>query len=320
MTERKYGPPDALESPRFTGIRTFARLPHVRDDLRGVDAAVVGIPFDTGGTFRVGARFAPEAVRSASALLRPYNEAGGIAVFDHLSVVDYGDLAIVPGYIEESLRRIEEGFRPLLEADVTPVAIGGDHSVTLGELRAYRGRGEAPALIQFDSHSDTSQSYFGKPFTHGTPFWHAAQEGLIDPSRSVQIGLRGPIYSAADYEVPVELGFEVITAREVHRIGIDALVQRIRERVGDASAFLTFDIDFLDPAYAPATGTPEIGGFTSTDAQELIRGLAGMSFCGFDLVEVLPEYDVSAVTSVIAANVIYEFLTLLALRQREGRK
>jgi agmatinase len=301
-----------MVTPRFSGIRTYARLPHVVEDLVGVDAAIVGIPFDTGGTFRVGARFGPEAIRSASALMRPYHGGSGVPIFERLSAVDFGDVPVIPGYFEESAERIAAGLAPVHDAGAVPIGLGGDHSVALPELRAAARAHGPVGLIQLDSHSDTSDAYFGRPYTHGTPFFHAAKEGLLDAARVVQVGLRGPIYSEHDYEVPRELGFEVLTAVEVHELGVEAVAERIRSRVGGGPVFFSFDIDFVDPAYAPATGTPEIGGFTTWEVQSLLRRLDGLEYVGFDVVEVIPEYDVAQNTALVAANVVYEFLALLA--------
>ena len=280
--------------------------------LEGVDAAIVGIPFDTGGTYRVGARFGPEHIRSASALMRPYHSGSGVAVFDRLSVVDYGDLPVVPGYVEESQRRITPALLDVLRAGVIAIDLGGDHSIALPELRALAQVHGKVGLIQLDSHSDTSEEYFGLPHTHGTPFYHAVKEGLIEPSRSIQVGLRGPVYSERDYQIPREMGIEVITGVEAHELGMEAVAERIVARAGEAKVFFSFDIDFIDPAYAPATGTPEIGGFTTWEAQSLLRRLAGLNFAAFDVVEVIPAYDVADNTSFVAANIVYEFLALLA--------
>jgi agmatinase len=307
----RYGPADSLASPRFSGIRTYARLPHVTD-LEGVDVAIVGVPFDTGGTYRVGARFGPQAIRAASALIRPYHSGSGVAVFDKLSVVDYGDVPVVPGYIEESYRRIEAGLLDVVKAGVVPIDLGGDHSIALPELRALAKVHGKVALVQFDSHSDTIDSYFGMPHTHGTPFYHAVNEGLIDTAHSIQVGLRGGIYSERDHQVPRDMGMAVITGVEAHELGIRAVAERIVKRASGAKVFLSFDIDFIDPAYAPATGTPEIGGFTTWESQVLLRGLAGLEHAGFDLVEVIPAYDVAENTSFTAANLVFEFLALLA--------
>src|SRR6266851_5728104 len=231
----RYGPADSLASPRFSGIRTYARLPHVTE-LAGVDVAIIGVPFDTGGTYRVGARFGPQAIRAASALIRPYHTGSGVAVFDALSVVDYGDVPVVPGYIEESYKRIEAGLLEVLKADVIPIDLGGDHSIALPELRALHEVHGPVALVQLDSHSDTIVSYFGMPHTHGTPFYHAVNEGLIDTAHSTQVGLRGGMYSARDHEVPREMGMQVITGVEAHELGMAKVAKRVVERAGDGHA------------------------------------------------------------------------------------
>jgi agmatinase len=314
----RYGPADSKLSPRFTGIRTYARLPYVTEELDGVDAAIVGIPFDTGGTYRVGARFGPESIRSASALIRPYHSGSGVPVFDYLSAIDYGDVPVVPGYYEESCAKIQAGLGALISKGIVPIGLGGDHSVALPELRAIAAAYGPVGLIQLDSHSDTSDQYFGLPYTHGTPFYHAVKEGLLDTDRVIQVGLRGPIYTESEYEIPKQFGFEVIPAVEAHQLGMAEVAERIRRRVGQGPVFLSFDIDFLDPSFAPATGTPEIGGFTSWEAQSLLRALAGIQFVGFDVVEVIPEYDIANLTSLTAANIVFEFLALLARNKRDG--
>ena len=312
---KKHAPVDAMKFPRFSGIRTFMRLPHTQD-LEGVDFAVAGAPFDTGATYRVGARFGPEGIRSASVLLRPYNPSQQVAVFEHLSGVDYGDFSVVPGYLPESHEKIQAQMEPLLAAGVTPIVLGGDHSVTLPQLRALAAKHGPLALVQFDSHGDVWHGYFGDKDTHGTPFRRAVEEGLLDTGRSSQIGLRGPVYDANDIPLSRELGFQVFTADEVRAAGLDAVVAAVRERAGGGPCFLTFDIDFVDPAYAPATGTPEVGGFTSWECQQLVRGLRDLDFVAFDLVEVAPPYDTAgATTCLLAANLVYEFISLLALRR-----
>jgi agmatinase len=312
---RRYAPVSGLESPRFSGIRTFARLPHVRE-LDEVDVAVIGVPFDTGVTFRAGARFGPAAVREMSAMLRAYNPALGVNVYDVLSVVDYGDLPVVPGYIEDSYTRIEEGLSPVLEAGVIPVCIGGDHSITLAELRAVAKTYGPVGFVQFDSHTDTWDQYFGHKYMHGTPFRRAVEEGLIDTDRAIQVGMRGSLYGPEDYDQSRALGFEVWPTDAVRRAGIPAVIEAVRRRLGEGPVFLSFDIDFVDPSFAPGTGTPEIGGFTSHEAQEFVRGLAGANLVALDLVEVLPAYDPAGVTALIGANILFEALSVLALRRR----
>jgi agmatinase len=311
----RYEPADSFETPRFSGVRTFMRLPNVQD-LENADAAIVGAPFDTGTTFRVGARFGPEGIRSASHLLRPYNPSLDVIIFDHLSVIDYGDVPVVPGYIEESYRRIKEGLEPIHRAGVIPIVLGGDHSIALPELRAAAAVHGPLALVQFDSHPDTWDAYFGEKHTHGTPFRRAVEEGLLRPECSIQVGMRGSIYDAGDWDDARELGFDLVPTDAIRKLGIDETIARIRERVGDAKVYVSFDVDFVDPAFAPGTGTPEIGGFTSREAQEFVRGLAGMDVVGCDVVEVYPAYDPAQITALLAANVAHEFLSLIAARRK----
>jgi agmatinase len=313
----RYEPADSFETPRFSGVRTFMRLPNVQD-LENADAAIVGAPFDTGATFRAGARFGPEGIRSASHLLRRYNPSLDVVIFDHLSVIDYGDVSVVPGYIEESYRRIEEGLEPIHKAGVVPIVLGGDHSIALPELRAAAAVHGPLALVQFDSHPDTWDAYFGEKHTHGTPFRRAVEEGLLLPERSIQVGMRGSIYDQGDWDDARELGFDLVPTDAVRKLGIDETIARIRERVGDARVYVSFDVDFVDPAFAPGTGTPEIGGFTSREAQEFVRGLVGHDLAGCDVVEVYPAYDAAQITALLAANVAHEFLSLIALGRMNG--
>jgi len=292
------------------------RLPNSQD-LENSDAAIVGAPFDTATTFRVGARFGPESIRSVSHLLRPYNPSQDVSIFDHLSVIDYGDVPVVPGYIEESYRRIAEGLKPIHRAGVVPIVLGGDHSVALPELRAAAAAHGPLALVQFDAHPDTWDSYFGERHTHGTPFRRAVEEGLLLPERSIQVGMRGSLFDAGDWNDARELGFELISTDEVRETSVLETIARIRERVGNVKAYVSFDVDFVDPAFAPGTGTPEIGGFTSREAQEFVRGLVGLDLVGCDVVEVYPAYDPAHITAFLAANVAYELLSLIAARRRE---
>ncbi len=310
-----YRPVDPRESPRFSGIKTFMRLPHVKT-TEGVDIAVVGVPFDTGASYRVGARFGPEAIRNVSALLRHHNVVLDVSMFDHCSVVDWGDLPVNPGYVEDSYQMIEDGLLPILEGGVTPILLGGDHSVTLPELRAMNKVHGPVALIQFDSHTDTGDKRFGRKYTHGTPFRRAVEEELLLVDHSIQVGMRGSTYSRDSLNDSRKLGFEVVTSVEAQEQGIGELIQRIVNRVGDEKVFVSFDIDFVDPAFAPGTGTPEVGGFTSREALQVVRGLKGLNLIGFDLVEVLPQYDPSQVTALLGANIVYEFVSLIALRKK----
>jgi len=313
----RYGPADSLESPRFTGPSTFARLPLVRT-LEDVDLAVVGVPFDTGVTYRVGGRFGPNAVRDASVMLRPYNANLDVKPFAVLSCVDHGDVAIVPGYIERSYAAIEAAVVPMVEAGVVPLLVGGDHACTLPHLRAMRSRGPV-AVIDFDSHTDAWDSYFGEKYNHGTWMRRAIEEGLVDVGHSIEVGLRGSLYGSEDWSgLRSELGLEYLTTEQVLEQGPAATAAAIRERVGDRPAFISFDIDVVDPAFAPGTGTPEPGGLSSHDALAIVRALRGIDFVGFDVVEVIPAYDPAGQTAFLAANLAYEMLSLVALR-RSGR-
>ena len=311
--ERRYGPPDAWSAPRYAGVRTFARCPHVTD-MDGVDAAVFGVPFDTATSYRPGARFGPEAIRSASTLLRPYHPPLDVNVFERLSVVDGGDLAVTPGNAERTAGQIASGLAPVLDAGVTPLLLGGDHSITLGALRAHARAGSPLALVLLDAHADTWDEYYGERYFHGTVFRRAVEEGLVAPERSLIAGVRGPIYSPEDLNGPRELGFELLTGAELLSLDPGDYARRVRDRVGDARPYLSFDVDFVDPAFAPGTGTPEVGGPTSAQALALVRSLAGIEFAGFDVVEVSPPYDgPGQVTSLLAANVAFDFLALTAL-------
>jgi agmatinase len=308
----RYGPADSSKTPRFTGPRTFMRLPHVQttDD---VDVAIVGVPIDDAVSFKSGARFGPEAIRSASVLLRPYNPLLRVDVTEHLSMVDYGDAPTVPGYHEQTLVRVEAFLEPIHRAGVVPLCLGGDHSMVLAELRAAAKVHGPLALVHLDAHADVWDSYYGVRYFHGTVFRRAAEEGLVDPARSVQAGLRGTLYGASDEEEPKQLGFDAITWEELQRLEPDRYAERVRSRVGDHPAFLSFDVDFVDPAFAPGTGTPEVGGPTSAQALSYLRSLTGIDFRGFDCVEVSPPYDPSEITAWLAASASFEMLSLKAL-------
>ena len=307
-----------MVAPRFTGIGSFMRLPQV-SDMAGVDAAMVGIPFDTAVSYRIGGRFGPAAIREASRLLRPYNVEQGIAIFDYLSAVDRGDLAVIPGNVEATYQVIEQGLAPVFAAGVVPLALGGDHSITLGELRAAAKQFGPLGLIDFDSHTDTWDSYWGERYTHGTWCRRAIEERLIDPARAVQIGIRGSLYGSEDRGGAQVLGLHLIPTEMLLERGVDDVLVEVRQRIGPGPVFLSFDIDFIDPAFAPGTGTPEVGGPSSRDALRLVRGLRGLEFVGFDLVEVQPQYDHGEVTSLAAGTLLHEFLTLVALFRRDGQ-
>ena len=315
MTEApRYGPADARRAPRYTGIRTFARCPHVRD-LDGVDVAVVGVPFDTGTSFRVGARFGPEAVRSGSTLLRPYNQNLRIDVFATQSVVDYGDLDVTPGDTLRSLDQISSGLAPIAEAGATAITIGGDHTIALGELRAHAAVHGPLALVLLDAHVDTNDEYYGQRYFHGTPFRRAVEEGLIDPERSIMAGMRGSTYDDQEWEAPRQMGMEVISCEQLRSLSPQEYGRRVREKVAGGRTFLSFDIDVVDPGFAPATGTPEVGGLLPHEALAFARSLAGLDFRAFDVVEVSPQLDGPAqLTAMLAANVAHEMLGLRLLR------
>lgn len=315
----KYQPPSASAAPRFSGIKTFMRLPNIKT-MEEVDFAIVGIPFDTGCSYKTGARFGPDAIRIASTLMRNYSMNLDVNIFDHLSGIDYGDLPITPGYILESYKQIEEGLQPIIDAGVVPIALGGDHSITLAELRAVVKKHGPVALVHFDSHLDTWDQYWGQKYAHGTPFRRACEEGLIDTAHSIQVGIRGSQYGPEDVQGSIDLGFEVLTANELHEIGVSETGKRIRDRVKDAKTFLTFDIDFVDPSMAPGTGTIEIGGFTGQETLLLMKEMKDLNFIAMDLVEVLPTIDPAGLTGYMAANIIHEFISALALQRKDGRR
>lgn len=309
--------------PRFAGIRTFMRLPYVAEPpepgATQVDVAVIGAPFDTSATYRTGARFGPEAIRRVSSLLRPAHVFHRVRPADVLNIVDAGDTPVIPGNTDRSHGYITQWLSKWIAAGVVPITLGGDHSIALPELRALAAKHGPLGMIQFDAHQDTWDEYWGEKYTHGTPFLRALEEGLIDPARSTQIGMRGTVYTPDDIEQARSHGFSVMTSEEVREMGLDAVVQHARERAGEGKVFLTFDIDFLDPAYAPGTGTPEIGGFTTFEAQYMVRRLAGLNYVGFDVVEVLPSLDPTETTALAGATMAFEFLALLAAR-KESKK
>ena len=313
MDAPHHRPLDAKEIPRFAGVRTFMRAPHTTD-LAGVDAAVYGIPFDTATSFRPGARFGPEAIRSASALLRPYNPALGVDVVETLSIVDYGDVPVSPGDTERTYGQVEAALAPLVQAGVFPLALGGDHSVTLAELRVLARKYGSLSLVQLDAHGDTWDEYFGQRFFHGTTFKRALEERLIDPAASVQAGLRGSLYGPEDLESARALGFAVLPCDQLRTLGPGGYSSIVRERVSRRPVFLSFDIDVLDPAFAPGTGTPEVGGLSTAEALGCLRALGGIDLIGADVVEVSPSYDgPGQQTALAGANVAYELLSLRAL-------
>jgi agmatinase len=289
------------------------RLPHVTD-LAGVDAAVYGIPFDTAVTYRPGTRFGPEAIRSASVLLRPFHAGYELDLCDALSIVDYGDLPVAPGDTEGTYARVQDALTPVVEAGAFPLALGGDHSITLAELRVLARRHGPLALVQLDAHADTWDEYFGQRYFHGTTFRRAAEEGLIEPAASVQAGMRGPLFQGSDLQDARSLGFHVIPVEELRALGPSGFAAAVREQAAARPVFLSFDVDFLDPAHAPGTGTPEVAGFTTAEAIAFLRSLRGIPLVGADVVEVSPPYDgPGQITALAAANIAWELLALRAV-------
>lgn len=309
-----------LQVPRFTGVRTFGRLPGPSEQL-GADVAVFGIPWDGSATFRPGARFGPEAVRAASALLRPYNPSLDVHVFDVLTIVDAGDAPTAPGYTDDTLERITAFVGTLADAGAAPYGIGGDHLVTLAELRAAASIHGPLGLVQFDAHGDVWDCHFGHPYSHGTTIRRAVDEGLIAPERTIQVGIRGSLPEPGDQHLSAQLGIDTIPWDELAAMSPGAFADRISARLGSEPAFLTFDVDFVDPAFCPGTGTPEAGGPSSHQALQLVRSLTGPRFIAGDVVEVAPPYDgPGQATATLAATVLYELLSLHALKiVQDGR-
>lgn len=296
--------------PRFGGIATFMRLPG-NSDPSDLDVAVVGVPLDIGTSNRPGARFGPRGIRSESVLIRPYNMATRAAPFDSLRIDDTGDVATNPFNLLDAVDRIERHFDELLADDVITVSMGGDHTVVLPILRAMHKVHGPVGLVHVDAHTDINDTMFGEQVTNGTPFRRAVEEGLLDGDRVVQIGVRGTGYAADDFDWSREQGFRVVQAEECWHKSLTPLMAEVREKVGGGPVYLSFDIDGLDPAFAGGTGTPEVGGLTTIQGIEIIRGCAGLDLVGCDLVEVAPAYDPTGNTSLVAANLLYEMLCVL---------
>ncbi|HEY7453026.1 MAG TPA: agmatinase [Thermoleophilaceae bacterium] len=313
--DRPVGQVDALAVPRFAGVRTFARLPQLSEVGRA-DVAVLGAPFDGATTFRAGARFGPAGIREASLLLRPYNDTQAIAPFETAQVADAGDAPASPVDIEAGHATIEQAARAISGDGGRVLGLGGDHSVSLPLLRAAAAAHGTLSLLQLDAHTDTWDSYFGARYTHGTIFRRAVEEGLIDATASVQIGLRGSLYGAEDLAENRALGFSTLLARDFDAGGVAGALELVRERLR-SPVYVTVDIDVLDPAFAPGTGTPEAGGLSSRELLALLSGLAGLGLeiAGADVVEVSPPYDPSGVTAVAGANAAYELVALLAAQR-----
>jgi agmatinase len=302
---------DGLKVPRYAGHSTFARLPRI-EEVSNIDIAVVGVPFDTGVTYRPGARFGPAHVRQSSRLLRPYNPALDVQPFAHKQVVDAGDLAFNPFVIDSAAADIEAGAYELIRQGASLVTIGGDHTIAYPLLKAVNRVHGPVALVHFDAHLDTWDTYFDTPLTHGTPFRRAAEEGLFVPGHSAHVGIRGSLYSPSDLADDSELGFHIVHCRDFHRRDIDSIIGELRSTIGEHPLYVSIDIDVLDPAHAPGTGTPEAGGMTSRELLEIIRAFDGSNLVAADVVEVSPAYDHAELTGVAAANLVYEFVSLLA--------
>ncbi|WP_327046756.1 agmatinase [Microbispora sp. NBC_01189] len=308
------GPADSSRVPRFAGPATFARLPRL-DEVGHADVAVVGVPFDSGVSYRPGARFGPSAVREASRLLRPYHPGLDVSPFAAMQVADAGDIACNPFDIREAVETIDEAASGLMEGGTRLVTVGGDHTIALPLLRAAARRHGPVALLHFDAHLDTWDTYFGAEYTHGTPFRRAVEEGILDTEAVCHVGTRGPLYGKKDLEDDRRLGFGIVTSADVMRRGVDEVAGALRERIGGRPLYVSVDIDVLDPAHAPGTGTPEAGGLTSRELLEILRGLTGCDIVGADVVEVSPAYDHAEITSVAASHVAYDLISLLALKE-----
>ncbi|MFI9630805.1 agmatinase [Streptomyces sp. NPDC052042] len=305
-------PPDSEQIPRFAGLTTFARLPR-EDQVDHVDVGVLGIPFDSGVSYRPGARFGPSATREASRLLQSYNQFQGVSPFETLQVADLGDVTANPFNIEEALTAIEEAASRHMAAGTRLISIGGDHTIALPLLRAVNQQHGPVALLHFDAHLDTWDTYFGAPFTHGTPFLRAHEEGLLLRDRLTHIGTRAQLHHPDDLVRDENIGFGIISTIDVADQGVPRIVERLRARIGNAPVYVSIDIDVLDPSHAPGTGTPETGGLLSRELMQILRGLANLNIVGADVVEVAPAYDWAQITATAAASLVYELICLFAL-------
>jgi len=309
--EGRYGPPDGRSYPRFMGPGTFARLPTI-DQVSAWDVAVVGVPFDIGTSYRPGARFGPIGIRQGSRTIRSWHPDLELYPFGSQQVVDAGDVPCSTYVIDDAIEAIASSAEELTRGGQRLVALGGDHTVAFPLLKTTHRQHGPVALVHFDAHVDTYDTYMNASFTHGTPFRRAAEEGLFTPGHSMHIGIRGSKYGPEDLTEDAAFGFTVLGTREIDQIGVDGYVSRIVEQVGDRPLYLSLDIDVLDPAFAPATGTPEIGGFSTRELVGILRGLRGLNLVGADVVEVAPAYDHADVTSIAAANIVYEMISLMA--------
>jgi len=319
MDQADFQPVDAAVVPRFAGITSFMRLP-IAAGPAGLDVALYGIPWDGGTTNRAGARHGPREIRSQSSLMRRVHHVSGTAPFSLAKVADIGDLSVNPIDLHDALARIEAGVAAIVAAGAIPLGAGGDHLTTLPVLRAV-AKARPVGMIHFDAHSDTNDTYFGdNPLTHGTPFRRAVEEGLLDPKRVVQIGIRGSIYSADEHDWARAQGMRVIYMEEFARRGAADVMAEARAVAGDGDTYVTFDIDCIDPSMAPGTGTPEIGGFTTREAQEMVRLLEGVRIVGADVVEVAPPFDLGGITALAGATMMFELLCVIARARAAARR
>ena len=309
--DRPVGPVDSSRVPRFAGPATFARLPRL-DQVGSCDIAVVGVPFDSGVSYRPGARFGPAAIREASRLLRPYHPGLDVSPFAVRQVADCGDIACNPFDIPEALAANEAGAGELMDTGARLVTLGGDHTIALALLRAAAARRGPVALLHFDAHLDTWDTYFGAPTTHGTPFRRAFEENLLRTEKLSHVGIRGPLYGPDDLVDDRRMGFGIVSSMDVQERGVPEVIAGLRERIGDAPLYLSIDIDVLDPAHAPGTGTPEAGGLTSRELLAILRGLRDLDIVGADVVEVSPAYDHAEITAIAASHVAYDLVSIMA--------
>lgn len=313
MDTRKPNPAYGSDLEPFHGITTFMRLPASRD-LEGINAAIVGVPFDSGATYRSGTRFGPRKIRESSLLIWGFNQVLNVFPTEDLNIVDYGDVSVVPVDINSTMDNITDEVKSIIYQEVAVVALGGDHSISLPLLRAHASKYGELAVIHFDSHPDTwDQEFEDQPYSHGTPYRRAIEERLVDTEAYIQIGIRGPTSGKDDLDETREMGAKILTIDQVFEMGIPAVINKMQATIGDRPVYVSLDIDSVDPAFAPGTGTPEVGGLSSYQILQLVRGMQGLHIVGFDLVEVSPPYDHGDITSILAANLAFEFISLLSL-------
>ncbi|MEJ9210464.1 agmatinase [Bacillus smithii] len=299
--------------PEFCSTGSFMRLPAYRENAK---LAILGMPFDTAASFRVGARFAPQAIRQASMTLFPYHPIHKVYPFEDTNGIDIGDVPVIQQNIHKSYELMENAVLDLMKKGIVPIGLGGDHSITLANLRGVAKIHGPVALIHFDSHTDTWDTYYEEKYWHGSPFMRAHEEGLLIPDKVFQIGIRGTLNHPGDINASLELGYNVITTQELAKRGVNDLVQEMKETIGDTPCFLSFDIDFVDPSFAPGTGTLEVGGFSSRETLEIVRSLTDFNYVGFDLVELIPAYDPTQITALLAATLVHEFASIVALKEK----